>query len=50
MTNYTTSFNDNFKIINNARTNYELTIKEAFNILQSNPKINDNNDFQLSLY
>ena len=50
MTNHTTSFNDNFKIIDNARTNYELTIKEAFNILQSNPKINDNNDFQLALY
>ena len=50
MTNHSTSFDNNFKIIDYANNNFELTIKEAFNILENNPKINENNDFQLSLY
>ena len=50
MTNHSTSFDNNFKIIDYANDNFELTIKEAFNILENNPKNNESNDFQLTLY
>ena len=47
---HNTSFNNNFKIIDNAKNRYELLIKESLNILQRSPSLNENNDFELTLY
>ena len=49
-TNHNTSFYNNFTIIDSATNNYELTIKEAINIMHKKPTLNENNEFQLSLY
>ena len=47
---HNTSFNNNFKIIDNAKNKYELLIKESLNILKRSQSINENNDFELTLY